>query len=201
MYQERMKGYYPSVLQSIKEFQSIVDSEYPEFENVEDGKERIISDAYLSTMSEDRLKQWEKILGINTITGSTISDRRETVIARIRGQGKLNTSLIKTIVKTFTGADCNTWVSDNTLYVRLLPPRDGKDYILDNVINEIKIKVPAHLGCNISRAWQYWADVNSKLKNWEAVQVIYGTWESVLYDNQEKANQLDYSTLDSLYLG
>lgn len=201
MYQERMMGYYPQAIQSILEFQAIINSEYPEIEDVSGGRERIISDAYLLTMSDERIKQWENALGIHALEGTSIEDRRNTIIARIRGQGKLNTALIKTIVKTFTGADCNTWIEDSTLYVRLLPPKDNKDYFIDNIIQEIKIKLPAHLGCEVTQAWQYWRNINSNYTDWDAVRTIYSNWEGVLFDSQDKPNRLDYSTLDSFHLG
>ena len=200
MYQKRMLGYYPTVIQSILEFQAIIQAEYPEIKNLHDSREDVLSNAYLSTMSETRIEQWEKLLNIKPLSGSTVSDRRETIISRIRGQGKLNTDLIKSIVKTFTGGDCRTWIEDSTLFIGLLPS-GNKEYILDNLVQEIKIKLPAHLNCNILKTWQTWGDITSKYANWEAVRQIYGTWEDVLYDLQDKPNQLDYSTLDSLHLG
>ena len=34
MYRTRMNEYYPEVVRTIKEFQAIIDAEYPEFENL-----------------------------------------------------------------------------------------------------------------------------------------------------------------------
>lgn len=201
MYRERMIGYYPKVIQSIEEFQAIVDSEYPEIEDIKNNTERVISDAYLTTMSSERVTEWEKLLSIRPVEGATLEGRRDSVIARIRGQGKLNTKLIKTIVSTFTGADCDTWIENSTLNILLYPSRDNKEYVLDNLVQEISMKVPTHLGLRITKAWQTWDNVNSQHANWQGVKSIYGTWEDVLYDSRSKANELDYSTLHSFYLG
>ena len=201
MYQTRMIGYYPKAIQSIDEFQAIIDAEHPEIEAVSSGGERIISDSYLLTMSEERIAQWEQLLGIRPLEDSSVEDRRETIIARIRGQGKLNTALIKSIVKTFTNSDCKTWIENSTLYIKLRPPKNGKEYSIDNLTQELASKVPAHLSYDISKAWQYWENVNSDHTNWQIVKQVYGTWEDVLYDQRSKANMLDYSTLDTFYLG
>lgn len=201
MYRERMIGYYPKVIQDIKEFQAIIDGEYPEFEEIKSSNQRVISDAYLTTMSEERIIEWEKLLSIRPIEGSTIEDRRETIIARLRGQGKLNTQTIKNIVSTFTGANCDTWIEDGVLHVHLHPSRNGKEYILENIIQEISMKLPTHLGLIVDKAWQTWNKVDSNYSSWGGVRSVYGTWEDVLFDSQSKANQLNYSTLDSLYLG
>ena len=92
-----MINYYPQVIQKITEFQAIINSEYPEFEELAINQEHVVNNAYLLTMGEDRVIEWEKILGIKPIENSSVSDRRETIIARIRGQGKLNTALIENI--------------------------------------------------------------------------------------------------------
>ena len=80
MYQERMNSYYPQVIRAISEFQAIIDGEYPEFEELSVSKERIPEDAYLLTMSEDRVKQWEAVLGIKPLESSTLEDRREATM-------------------------------------------------------------------------------------------------------------------------
>lgn len=200
MYQTRMIGYYPKVIQSILEFQAIVDGEYPEIENVSSEIQNVISDAYLLTMSENRIIQWENILGIRAIESSSLDDRRETIIARIRGQGKLNSELISSIVKTFTDGACESWIEDSTLNVRLLPSQSGKEYLLENVIQEIVSKVPSHLAYSIVEAWQLWNDVNNSQISWQSTKNTHTTWKNVLYNIRTKPNGLDESRLDSFVL-
>ena len=113
MFKERMLGYYPTAIQSIKEFQSIIDSEYPEIESVNSEYDRLVSDAYMLTMGEDRLVEWEQLLNIRPVEGSTVSARRDTIIARVRAQNKLNTSTINAIVNAFTGGEAESWVEDS----------------------------------------------------------------------------------------
>jgi hypothetical protein len=201
MYQERMKGYYPPVIQTISEFQAIIDSEYPEIEELSNGKDRVIADAYWLTMSEDRIKQWEAILGIRIVEGSSLEDRRDTIMARLRGQGKLNTSLINTIVKTFTGGECKAWINGSVLYIRLAPSNSDKTYLLDNLTQEISIKLPAHLTYDIKESWQYWMEINSSNPNWNDVKRVYSTWENVLFNRPASGNALNTSKLDEFFLG
>ena len=180
MYRERMNNYYPQVIQSILEFQAIIDSEYPEIESVLDGTERVIDDAYLTTMSDDRIEQWENMLGIQPIEGSSVSDRRETVIARIRGQGKLNTELINIIVSTFTGGTANSWVKDSVLYVEVTPPPNNKQYQFLNVEQELKNKIPAHLGLRVERNYYTWEEIENTHATWGDVESNFDKWEDVL---------------------
>jgi hypothetical protein len=179
MYQERMLGYYPQVVQCILEFRSIIDSEYPEFEDLQGSAERVINDAYLLTMTEDRVVQWENILGIRPLENSTIQDRRETIIARIRGQGKLNTALINAIVNAFTGGYANSWVEDSVLYVEVTPPPTNKSFKFENVEQELSLKVPAHLGFKVSRNYYGWAEVKQDNLTWGHVKDRFETWNEV----------------------
>lgn len=179
MYKERMNSYYPQVIQSIHEFKAIINANYPEFEDLSSGVTRVVNDAYLATMSEERIEQWEQILGITPIDGSSTSDRRETIIARIRGQGKLNTSLINSIVNVFTGGTANSWVENSVLYVEITPPPNNKQFQLTNVEQELKKKIPAHLGFNISRNYFTWGNINETFETWEAMNEALPTWQDV----------------------
>lgn len=179
MYKERMNSYYPQVIRNISEFKAIVNAEYPEFEMLDKGVTRITEDAYFSTMSEERVQEWETILGIKPIENSSVSDRRETIIARIRGQGKLNTALINSIVNVFTGGSAISWVENGVLYVEITPPPKSKQFQFANVEQELRKKIPAHLGFNISRNYYTWGELNNTFASWEVMYNELPTWEDV----------------------
>lgn len=200
MYRERMNSYYPQVIQSILEFQAIIDSEYPEIENVSDGADRVINDAYLTTMSEERIEQWENMLGIQPIEGSSVSDRRETVIARIRGQGKLNTELINIIVGTFTGGTAKSWVEGSVLCVEIALPPNNKQFQFLNVEQELKNKIPAHLRLRVSRDYYNWEEIDDICSTWTDIRNTYSTWEDVLYNTPGKVNELGITKFDEFVL-
>ena len=180
MYQERMSGYYPEVIRAIKEFQAIIDGEYPEFENLDANRESVVNNAYLMTMDESRLAQWEKILNLVPIPGCTVEDRRDSVIASIRSQSKLNSKVIDAIVTSFTGGIAESWIIDSVLYVKIYPPAYNKTYIFDNVENAIRTKVPAHLDVNIYRKYATWGEIKSYAKTWGGVAENFATWGDVV---------------------
>lgn len=179
MYQTRMNNYYPKVVQAITEFKAIINGEYPEFDLLAESVDGINEDAYLLTMGEKRIEQWEQLLGIRPLEDSSLSDRRETIIARIRGQGKLNTALINAIVNTFTGGTANSWIEDSVLYVEVTPPPNNKAFKFDNVEQELRLKVPAHLGFNVSRNYYDWAEVKQGNATWGDVKNNFETWNEV----------------------
>lgn len=179
VYYHRMNDYYPQVIQVIEEFQSILKGEYPEFESLNEKISTIADDAYLESMSEVRILQWEQILGIKPADDSSVEDRRDTIIARIRGQGKLNPALINSIVSTFTGGKATSWIENSTLYVVITPPPDNKQYKFENVEQELKKKIPAHLGLEISRNYYTWGQANTKYSTWGDLKAAADTWEDI----------------------
>lgn len=179
-YKERMISYFPEVIRTIKEFKAIIDSEYPEFNDIHTEVGNTLDNAYLLTMDEERIAQWEKILDINILSDSTIEDRRDVIVARLRGQGKLNTALINTIVNTFTGGSANSWVENSVLHVEVTPPPGNKQYKFENIERELQNKVPTHLGLDVVRNYYTWGEVAEIVTTWDDVKNTFATWEDVL---------------------
>lgn len=174
-----MNDYYPPVVTAIQEFQAIIDAEYPEFEELEAHRQEVLNDAYLLTMGEDRVEQWENVLGITPLSGSSLGDRRDTIIAHIRGQGKLNTETINSIVNAFTGGTANSWVKDSVLYVEITPPPENKSFLFPNVEQELKQKIPAHLGFQVSRNYYEWGGIKENYNTWQDVKDSFSNWSEV----------------------
>lgn len=181
MYKERMNRYFPEVIRNINEFKAIIDAEYPEFEELSINRENVLNNAYITTMDESRIEQWEKILRLKPVANSTLEDRRDSIIATIRGQGKLNTQLIETIVSSFTGGIVESWVIDSILYVKIYPPANDKSYIFDNVKNVLATKLPAHLGLVVYRNYATWGEVSAYTPTWGGISENFATWNDVKF--------------------
>lgn len=179
-YKERMINYYPPVIQDISDFKAIIDSEYPELSNVHDEMGEVLDNSFLFTMTEERISQWEKMLDINVSSDSTLENRRDVIIARLRGQGKLNTELINAIVNTFTGGSAISWVEDSTLHVEITPPPDNKQYRFEDIERELQNKVPSHLGLEVIRNYYSWGEVTKDVTTWNDVKNNFNNWEDVL---------------------
>jgi hypothetical protein len=179
MYRERMTNYYPEVIKRLLEFQGIIDGEYPEFELLGEQSDRILNDAYLLTMTEDRIIEWEKALEIAVNEGDTLQDRREVIIARIRGQGKLNTALINSIVNAFTNGTAESWFEDSVIHVNIKPPPGNKQFKFDNVERELEKKKPAHLGLSVKRDYATWGEISDDFTDWNDVMNNFANWEEV----------------------
>ena len=176
---ERMLNYYPQAIQKILEFQALINSEGFEIDFLSGAIDVAVNEAYLLTMGEDRVSSWEKLLGISHGDDESLGDRRDTIIARIRGQGKLNTDLINSIVGAFTGGTAVSYVQDSILHVEIKPPPGNKQYKFANVVQELNKKIPAHLGISVVRNYATWKEVADNFSNWSAVNE-FSTWEDLM---------------------
>lgn len=183
IYGNRMINYYPPVIANITDFRALIGAEFPEVESLYDAKEEVLDNAFFTTMNESRIKEWENALKIVPLADSTIEDRRDVIISRIRGQGKLNSATIKSIVNSFTYGSAKSWIEDGTLYVEITPPANNKQYRFENVEAALRNKVPLHIGLVVRRNYTEWdllLDVSAQDKTWQGVYDRHETWEDVL---------------------
>ena len=186
-YNEQMLNYYPEVIKAIKEFQVIVETESLSIEEMHNELDKLLENAYVGTADKTRISQWEKVLGITPLPQGEdsletwLSDRRETILARLYKVEKLNTKSISDIVKIFTGGSAVSYFEDGTIYVLITPPEKNKQYKFENVEQELRQKAPAHLSFSVATNYWNWNDVKTKYTNWNDVENNHTDWNDVLY--------------------
>lgn len=177
----RMLDYYPEVIKKILEFKALIFSEGFEIDFVKTDVNFLANESYLLTMSEDRIVEWEKLLKLTPTSDETIEDRRDKIVAAIRGKGKLNTKGINSVVGAFTnGGTAISYIQDNTLYVKVQPPHGNKEYKFSNVEKALLPLIPAHLNLSVIRDYATWKDVKDNFALWSSVKEL-PTWEDLLF--------------------
>lgn len=183
-YNKQMLEYYPEIIKAIREFRELIATQSVPITDIHNQLTKILINAYISTSDINQVSKWEEFLGIVPLPQGDdseerwLSDRRETIIARLYTPQKLNHRTINDIVKIFTGGTADTYFKDGTIHVIITPPRDNKQYKFENVEQELRNKIPAHLMFHIERNYNVWseikngntwADVNSKFVDWGEV--------------------------------
>lgn len=176
---ERMLNYYPEVIKRVLEFQALIGGESIEVDDIKNDISILVDEAYLLTMGEDRIAEWEKALSIPLNEENSLEDRRAVIIARIRAQGKLNTATINSIVNAFTGGTATSYFKDSTIHVEITPPPGNKQYKFENVERELLKKKPAHLGLKVTRHYATWGEVKDSYASWKAISRL-NNWEDLL---------------------
>lgn len=175
----KMIGWYPSAVVSVDTIHAINDVVGHELDNARARGALLNNNAFLFWMDESRLAEWENALEIDVPENSTVEERRNVIIAKIRGQNKFNVTTIKSIVKTFTGGDAEVTVADGIVSVKVLPPNNGQLYNLAALTWELKNKIPAHMLLNIERYYSTWGEIKNNETSWQTVRSGYTNWEAL----------------------
>lgn len=186
-YNEQMLNYYPEVIKAIREFQVLVNTQSVEVERLHEELTRLLENAYISSADESRINMWEQLLEItplpqgNDSLETWLSDRRETIMARLYQTQKLNSDSIANIVKIFTGGNTRSYFKDGVIHVLIAPPKDNKKYKFENVEQELTHKSPAHLLFSVRLDYNTWANTKADNETWGQVLTNHLNWDEVLH--------------------
>ena len=175
----KMIGWYPTTVVAVDALRAVNDVVGHELDNARARGALLNNNAFLFWMDESRLAEWENALEIDVPENSTVEERRNVIIAKIRGQNKFNVSNIKSIVKTFTGGDAEVTVADGVISVKVLPPNNGQLYNQSALVWELKNKIPAHMQLNIERYYSTWGDVKNNETSWQGIRSGYTNWDAL----------------------
>lgn len=175
----KMIGWYPTTVVAVDALRAVNDVVGHELDNARARGALLNNNAFLFWMDESRLAEWENALEIDVPENSTVEERRNVIIAKIRGQNKFNVSNIKSIVKTFTGGDAEVTVANGVISVKVLPPNNGQLYNQSALVWELKNKIPAHMQLNIERYYSTWGDVKNNETSWQSIRSGYTNWDAL----------------------
>lgn len=188
-YNKQMLNYYPEVIKAIREFQILIETQSLDVEEMHEELTKILGNAYVSTADEPTIVKWEQFLGIIPLPQGEdsletwLSERRDTILARMYKTEKLNSKSISDIVQIFTGGTATSYFKDGIVHVRILPPKNTKQYKFETVEQELRKKIPAHLMFQVSRDYYTWLQVNENYATWGDVASKFDSWEEVLFGN------------------
>ncbi len=185
-YNQQMLDYYPEVIKAIREFQVLIETQSLQVEDIHNELTKALENAYVNTADDDRIAEWERFLGISPLPQGDdpleqwLEDRRETILARLYAPKKLNTTSISEIVSIFTGGKATSYFKDGVIHILISPPRSNKKFKFENIEQELKQKIPAHLLFEVAMNYQYWTKVKSDNTTWGNVMSNYINWDEVL---------------------
>lgn len=179
----KMINYYPPVVNILMEYKSLINAAGFEVDFLKSQFNITLDNAYMTTMSGERLRQWETALGIIPADGSTIDERRKVVMARLQTGYKLNTTTINNIVRTLTGGSANSYIENSCLYVSVMGKDDDRTMSYPAVEAELERRIPAHLQLNVRRQFATWGDIKNNFGSWQDVLNNFGMWQNVKFYN------------------
>lgn len=182
-----LEKYVPDFMAETKQFKTIFDIENETLDDLYFQIEKIKSDAFITTASNDAIVRLEDFMSIKGL--GTLEQRKSYLISMLQKGNKLNENSIKNITNAITGSNCivTFFGSDESsnpvpgyglLRVQVLSPDNSKDYRYEDIFRALKPLVPGHIQLLVIKYFSLWADVKNNFADWNAVASM-NDWESV----------------------
>lgn len=175
-----MLNYLPPYWHENEEMRQILSVHEYELNEALTKSEIIIQDAFILTMSEDRVKQWEKALGLPP--NGTLEERRMAVLGYFSVIAKLTEESIKAMaVRLYDGARAKITFEDSTIKVKVIPlPKNYETQITFPLLRDwIYEKKPCHIALEVERYYTSWGEVKDNFTSWGKV-VLQKTWQDII---------------------
>lgn len=177
-YYVNLAQYAPQFLARVKEIQEIYAAQGYEMGILQYCVDDMRRQFFIQTATWG-LANWENVFGITTNMALSYEDRREILLAKIRGQSTTTKEMIISTAATFSGGEVDI-VEDcgnNRFIIRFIGikgiPRNMNAFI--EMLEEIK---PAHLAYTFEYRYTTWNGIKSldwnavKLKTWDEIKIM-----------------------------
>lgn len=179
---KRMMEYLPPYWHEYAEMQQILKNEGAEIDELDDESEFILTDAFLYTMTERRIEEWEEWLGLPP-TG-TLEDRRLAILNYFAVISKLTRESIQVLVsQLYQGARAIVRFKDSTIKITIkpLPEHDTEEIEFQILIDRLNPRKPTHIPLFVDRYISTWGEVNQGFSSWGNMKNRRTDWQAV-YD-------------------
>lgn len=173
-----LKQYVPPFVSEKAEMDVIYTAQGYEIGLARHNLEDLVEQCFVSSATWGLLR-WEEVFGVATNMSLSYEQRREIIMAKIRGQGTTTAEMIKGVAEAFSGGEVEV-IEDNSNYhfvVRFIGiygiPRNMQAFI--SMLEDIK---PAHLWYTFSYKYIIWDDL--KPKTWNDLRPY--TWDGLRID-------------------
>lgn len=169
-----MIKHLPSYERGSSIFQSLMDIEAQEIDNRAAYIENFIEQLLIDTATWG-LTIYEQELEIKTDVNKSYEERRSAIKSKLRGMGKVDSSLIKLVSDAHTNGDVEV-TFDGRINIEFISfygvPPNKKD--LEMALEEIK---PAHLDIEFIYNYLTWNEFDEYNKNWNQWDALNLSWD------------------------
>lgn len=141
---EELLTYYPDFYKNVYEMNAILKAQGQLVDNLESGIEQVFFNCFIDTADKNVIACYERMIGIASEDLKSLEERRSLVKSHLVGTGKISASLIKEMIRIYTGADSECRFENSILKIDI--DRGDKNYInFGDIEKLLSTKLPAHI--------------------------------------------------------
>lgn len=140
-----------------------------------------IPDQCFITTATWGLDHWERVYGLQTDRSKSLIQRREIILAKLRGSGTTTKAMIKNVATAFSGGEVeiHEYPSEFRFVVQFIGVK-GIPQNMDGLITALDLIKPAHLAYSFKYTYTLWDVVKSLTwadvshKGWADLRIYEG---------------------------
>lgn len=178
---KRMMEYLPPFWHEYAEMQQILQNEGLELDDLNEDSECILNDAFILTMGESRIEEWEAWLKLPP--NGTLQDRRMTILSYFAVISKMTRESIQTLVRSLYSEARSEVVFKNstiTITIKPLPDHDSDELDFQRLLDQLKLRKPCHITLFTKRWYCTWGDIKNGFNTWQALKDDRANWQHVI---------------------
>lgn len=155
---DEMFGYVPGIFKNTKNLKALIQVSGKQFDKVDDLIQDITDQLYVDSATWG-LVDWENEYGMEPNPTLTYDERRSRIKAKIRGIGKVDANLIRSVTQAY--ADGSVEVDFNGSIVITFIGRRGIPSAIEELKKQLSEIVPAHLNIVYVFTYLTWFEFDS----------------------------------------
>jgi len=176
-----MLTYIPDYLRPSLVAQSGLGAAGAEIDALNISADEVLAQLFALTATEigGGLDRWEAFLGLSNYSGiATDVQRRERIIAKIRGAGTTTVALVKNVAESYANGTVEV-VEDNPAYTFLIRfiSQHGIPARIDDLKAAIREIKPAHLAVLYEYKYLIWNELDAETITWNALDTLAMSWD------------------------
>lgn len=178
---KRMMEYLPPFWHEYAEMQQILQNEGLELDDLDDSSNCILNDAFILTMGESRIEEWEAWLKLPP--NGTLDDRRMAILSYFAVIAKMTRESIEVLVASlYSNARAEVIFKNSTISITIkpLPDHDSDELDFQRLLDQLKLRKPCHITLFTERWYCTWGDIKNGFNSWQALKDDRTNWQHVI---------------------
>ena len=178
---KRMMEYLPPFWHEYAEMQQILQNEGLELDDLDDSSNCILNDAFILTMGESRIEEWEAWLKLPP--NGTLDDRRMAILSYFAVIAKMTRESIEVLVASlYSNARAEVIFKNSTISITIkpLPNHDSDELDFQRLLDQLKLRKPCHITLFTERWYCTWGDIKNGFNTWQALKDDRTNWQHVI---------------------
>ena len=175
-----MLDYIPAYYHASRVMRSIIQALGTEFDSVQDAFQSVLKQFYINTADKWGLDLWEKELALPPGDSETVAERRQRIIAKLRGNGTATIKAIKSLAESYDKGLIDVAEDFSQYTVIRFVDTTGIPSNIDDLKAIVREIVPAHLALEFEYNYFIWDELDLLNLTWDELDALNLTWDQIL---------------------